>query len=158
MTEPDLKPCPFCGGSVSIGISDEGTTGAIECAKGSSCIGSGLLIGFMKADQETAIAAWNTRAVDPAAIREAMADRIEQLVKERDEAERNETLCSNMAVNYLERAEHAEAKLAKAVEGLRMLVKLDDDYSPFGGELLRDRVVRTWEEARAVLAELEKTE
>jgi hypothetical protein len=112
----------------------------------------------MKADQETAIAAWNTRAVDPAAIREAMADRIEQLVKERDEAERNETLCSNMAVNYLERAEHAEAKLAKAVEGLRMLVKLDDDYSPFGGELLRDRVVRTWEEARAVLAELEKTE
>jgi Lar family restriction alleviation protein len=71
MTEPDLKPCPFCGGSVSIGISDEGTTGAIECAKGSSCIGSGLLIGFMKSDQETAISAWNSRAVDPAAIREA---------------------------------------------------------------------------------------
>ena len=65
MTTPDLKPCPFCGGSVSIGISDEGTTGAIECAKGSSCIGSGLLIGFMKADQETAIAAWNDRYSGP---------------------------------------------------------------------------------------------
>jgi hypothetical protein len=44
-----------------------------------------------------------------------MAERIEQLVKERDEAERNETLCSNMAVNYLERAEVAEAKLAAIV-------------------------------------------
>jgi hypothetical protein len=47
------------------------------------------------------------------------ADRIEELERERDEAEANETLCSNMAVNYFERAETAEAKLAKAVEALR---------------------------------------
>ena len=71
MTQPELKPCPFCGGPVSIGTLDEGTTRAIECAKGSSCISSGLLTGFMKPDQDSAIAAWNTRAVDPAAIREA---------------------------------------------------------------------------------------
>ena len=47
-----------------------------------------------------------------------------------------------------------EAKLATAVEALDRLVALNDDYSPFGGELLQDRVERTWQKARTTLAEL----
>jgi hypothetical protein len=96
--------------------------------------------------------AWNGSLFDDDAFE--VAYRIEQLVKERD------ALLRVVTDNHLalKRAEAAEAKLAKAVGALQKLVKLDDDYSPFGGELLRDRVVRTWEEARAVLAELEKTE
>ena len=46
------------------------------------------------------------------------------------------------------------AKLAKAVEALERLVALNDDYSPFGGELLQDRVERTWQKAIATLAEI----
>ena len=47
-----------------------------------------------------------------------------------------------------------EDKLAKAVEALGRLVALDDDYSPFGGEMFQDRVERTWQKARATLAEI----
>lgn len=79
------------------------------------------------------------------------ADRIEQLVKEVEAAQHEADEADLYAWNL-------ENKLAKTVEALRKLVKLDDDYSPFGGELLRDRVVRTWEEARIALAELDKTE
>jgi hypothetical protein len=80
------------------------------------------------------------------------ADRIEQLVKERDEAEKNETLCSNMAVNYLERAEVAEAKLAKAAAALRWVVNAKGltDPTEYGYSAIKH--------ARSVLAELEKTE
>ena len=48
----------------------------------------------------------------------------------------------------------AEAKLAKAVEVLEGIIRLDEDYSPFGGELMQDRVERTWTNARTTLAEL----
>lgn len=37
-------------------------------------------------------------------------------------------------------------------EALEALIALNDDFSPFGGELFRDRVERTWEHARSVLA------
>jgi hypothetical protein len=47
------------------------------------------------------------------------------------------------------------AERAKAVEALRELVQLNDDYSPFGGEMFQDRVNRTWDRARATLAEIE---
>ena len=64
----------------------------------------------------------------------------------------------------LDRIEELEAKLAecearlgKAVETLDRLVALNDDYSPFGGELLQDRVERTWQKARTTLAEIKST-
>jgi hypothetical protein len=44
--------------------------------------------------------------------------------------------------------------MGELVEALRGLVQLNDDYSPFGGELLQDRVDRTWQRARAVLAKI----
>jgi len=50
----------------------------------------------------------------------------------------------------------AEAKLAKAMNSLEKLVQLNDDYSPFGGELLQDRIVRTWDNARATIRELKE--
>jgi hypothetical protein len=61
---------------------------------------------------------------------------IKQMKKDRDDAEKRETLAANMAVAYLQRAEAAEAKLTKAVEALRYYA----GASPI---------------ARAVLAELE---
>ena len=76
------------------------------------------------------------------------ADRIEDLVKERDDAEKRETLAADMAVKYLERAEQAEAKLAKAMEALRTIeVDCDADYPPSHGAIKYA--------IRAVLAELE---
>ena len=140
MTAPDLKPCPFCGGDVFHIQSWEGDSHDVGCFN-SECP---IKPNAWAETEDEAIAAWNTRAVDPAAIREAMADRIEQLVKERDEAERNETLCSNMAVNYLERAEVAESKLDKAVEFIQ--------------EVRRNGNTRLASMAIAVLIELEKTE
>jgi hypothetical protein len=32
------------------------------------------------------------------------------------------------------------------------LVTLNDEHSPFGGELYHDRIIRTWDRARATLA------
>jgi hypothetical protein len=81
----------------------------------------------------------------------AAADRIEEL----------EAGLQKMALEYLDAASKsyqaqlkAEAKLAKAVGALDAFIRLDDDYSPFGGELLQDRVEWTWKNARATLAEL----
>ena len=68
------------------------------------------------------------------------ADRIEQL------AAINEELEAKLS--------EQEALLAKAVEALEGFIRLDEDYSPFGGELLQDRVERTWYNARTTLAEL----
>jgi 23S rRNA pseudoU1915 N3-methylase RlmH len=51
-------------------------------------------------------------------------------------------------------AAELEAKLEKAVEALEMFIRLDEDYSPFGGELMEDRVKRTWDNASTTLAEL----
>ena len=57
----ELKPCPFCGSKASI---EKGSSAySIECAKGSSCIGSGLLIGFMHNALDRAVNQWNTRTM-----------------------------------------------------------------------------------------------
>ena len=54
-----------------------------------------------------------------------------------------------------DRIEALTAERAKAVEALRELVQLNDDYSPFGGEMFQDRINRTWDRARAIIAEIE---
>ena len=54
-----------------------------------------------------------------------------------------------------DRIEALTAERAKAVEALRELVQLNDDHSPFGGEMFQDRINRTWDRARSTLAEIE---
>jgi hypothetical protein len=46
----------------------------------------------------------------------------------------------------------ADPRVQALVEALRELVQLNDDYSPFGGEMFQDRVNRTWDRARAIIA------
>jgi hypothetical protein len=62
---------------------------------------------------------------------------------------------TDVCMKHLPLVRDLTAKLAKAVEALRELVQLNDDYSPFGGEMFQDRVNRTWDRARATLAEIE---
>ena len=45
----------------------------------------------------------------------------------------------------------AEAKAARMGEALGGLLKLNDDYAPFGGEIYRDRVDCAWAAARSAL-------
>lgn len=71
---PELKPCPFCGGDKNtICKTDyEGRDSFAVSCRYPVCHGAIFMLGygyFPTADQ--AIAAWNTRAVDPATIREA---------------------------------------------------------------------------------------
>lgn len=54
----ELLPCPFCGEQPT--IKSEGKVSFIICPEGSSCIGSGLAIGF-ESDNERGIEAWNRR-------------------------------------------------------------------------------------------------
>ena len=71
-------------------------------------------------------------AVDP--LHQEAADRIEELVKERDEVERRR-------VKWMNKSDDANAKLTKAMAALRNILKGDDLYP--------------WRIAREVLAELE---
>lgn len=74
MTEPDLKPCPFCGGDKNVICKTDygdGDAYAVSC-RYMECHGAifTLSYGYFHTEAE-AIAEWNTRAVDHAAIREA---------------------------------------------------------------------------------------
>lgn len=42
--------------------------------------------------------------------------------------------------------------LRQAIEALKLLNALNENYAPFGGEIYQDRVERAWESTRAVLA------
>ena len=79
----------------------------------------------------------------------AAADRIEQLVKERDDAEQREItkieVNHQRVVSYLTRVKAAEAKLAKAVEALRQ-IRAGAKFGP------------AWCIADGVLDKLEKAE
>lgn len=41
------------------------------------------------------------------------------------------------------------------VAALQALLALNDNHSPFGGEIARDRIERAWDSARAALSQLE---
>jgi Lar family restriction alleviation protein len=72
----DLKPCPFCGGEKHTICRtdydyDNKDAYAVSC-RYHNCHGSIFTLGYgYFATKDEAIAAWNTRAVDPAIIREA---------------------------------------------------------------------------------------
>jgi hypothetical protein len=68
MTEPDLNPCPFCGIEATAVHDDEYSSGwDVGCFNGECLVEPHA----WAETKDEAIAAWNTRAVDPAAIREA---------------------------------------------------------------------------------------
>lgn len=68
MTQPELKPCPFCGCEAEVLYNFVGCKGCLVILPdGYGYGGEGLPF----PTEDEAIAAWNTRAVDPAAIREA---------------------------------------------------------------------------------------
>lgn len=46
------------------------------------------------------------------------------------------------------------ARVAELEGALGALVTLNDEHSPFGGELYRDRIERTWDRARAAAVAL----
>ena len=56
-----LKPCPFCGGDVS--LVEKGNLLVFLCEPSSPCIGSGLGNYGMASKRETAIETWNTRRI-----------------------------------------------------------------------------------------------
>jgi hypothetical protein len=74
MSQPDMKPCPFCGGDKNTICKtdyDGKDSYAVSC-RYPECHGAIFTLGYgYFPTVEQAIAAWNTRAVDHAAIREA---------------------------------------------------------------------------------------
>jgi Lar family restriction alleviation protein len=74
MTNEELKPCPFCGGDKNTICKtdyDGKDSYAVSC-RYPDCHGAIFTLGYgYFPTKDQAIAAWNTRAVDPAAIREA---------------------------------------------------------------------------------------
>ena len=74
MTDPDLKPCPFCGGDKNTICKtdyDGKDSYAVSC-RYPECHGAIFTLGYgYFPTKDEAIAAWNTRAVDPATIHEA---------------------------------------------------------------------------------------
>ena len=71
--KPDLKPCPFCGGDKNTICKtdyDGRDSYAVSC-RYPECHGAIFTLGYgYFPTKDQAVAAWNTRAVDPATIRE----------------------------------------------------------------------------------------
>jgi len=98
-----------------------------------------------------AVAVIAVDAVDKADAWDAVAEKNAALAAERDIANEQTYGLAEEREKWKERAERAEAEAKKLRGALQRLVQLSDDYSPFGGELLQDRVDHTWEFARAAL-------
>lgn len=58
----ELKPCPFCGGKVKLGIELAQTKGPVYCFE---CVGCGVLV-YMDdlIDKDKSIEAWNRRVYE----------------------------------------------------------------------------------------------
>lgn len=134
-----LLPCPFCGVEASE-VEDQGhSTGYnVGCFNG-DCIIEPYTWADTKAE---AIAAWNTRAlpaIDPAAIREAaLVSAVAKKIGEEHGWVRQERL------------DEAEAKLAKAMAGLRKIA--DHKHFSWDQGWIQNAEARI---ASAALAELE---
>lgn len=63
----NLKPCPYCGGEAHLSADTSHSTAFFIGCETEDCFG--LMMWAERKD--AAIAAWNTRALDPSAIREA---------------------------------------------------------------------------------------
>jgi Lar family restriction alleviation protein len=117
MTEPDLKPCPFCGGEKHTICRtdydyDNKDAYAVSC-RYHNCHGSIFSLGYgYFATKDEAIAAWNTRAIDPA------TERIEQL-------QYNLKTSEEIGHAFEEDAGQLRAKLAKAVAALREIKSVE---------------------------------
>ncbi len=53
---------------------------------------------------------------------------------------------------HIVRCVNSHDALVEALEALEVLVALNEDSGPFGGELYHDRVDRAWDRARAAIA------
>jgi Lar family restriction alleviation protein len=73
----ELKPCPFCGGKPFLKYGD-GIVG-ISCPPDSACNKTGLCVAFSPEKEATAIAAWNSRALES----RVLAERKEPVIIER---------------------------------------------------------------------------
>jgi len=105
-------------------------------------------LGYAAADMITTLAAENaTLRASEAALTAQLAERDTELARVTNElaASRNEAV-----MNYVELTA-ATRRIAALTEALQSLMDLNDNYAPFGGELYRDRVDRTWDKARAAL-------
>ena len=84
---------------------------------------------------------------------ETPQDQIERLTMQRNEARE---VYSKSAQVWASITEDLMAKHAAEKERLRgaleMLVLMNDNHSPFGGEIYQDRVDHAWDNARAALA------
>lgn len=75
MSTIPLKPCPLCGGPVTLEERGERLV-VIKCQEGSPCIGSGVGQYIDAEKRESAIRMWNTRAPrDPAPVSDDAVDR-----------------------------------------------------------------------------------
>jgi len=119
----DLKPCPFCGGEVEIERASK--SGAIQCMGPSSCLNTGLLIGFDLSQESTAIAAWNRRAdLHDTAIAAAKAEGIrEGMLKAAAECQNWLDTFGEIEINFTQAREYA----CDAVSDLR------DNFTAVGG-------------------------
>jgi len=53
------------------------------------------------------------------------------------------------------RADRAPAADAELLEALKTLVHLNDNYSGFGGEIIKDRIDNAWHKARQAITRAE---
>jgi ssDNA-binding Zn-finger/Zn-ribbon topoisomerase 1 len=60
---PELKPCPFCGGAITLDYRASGRLVAFLCGEASTCRGSGLGQYAAAESLETAVDCWNRRPI-----------------------------------------------------------------------------------------------
>lgn len=78
----DLKPCPYCGGEAHLSADTSRRSAYFIGCETEEC--SGLMMWAERKD--VAIAAWNTRTIDPAAIREAALREAEKALRDWQDA------------------------------------------------------------------------
>lgn len=91
-----------------------------------------------------------SRHGDGPLVREA-ADAIERLVREVESVATREAATVKAAFRTQDDRDRLAAQVEEMREVLESLLRLNDNHSPFGGEIYRDRVELTWDRVRALL-------